>query len=137
MANGQADTVYNRLIIEYNIPGIIKSNNAKNRQIISQVKGYIEDLAKEEHWKEERLLGLIFDGEYFLYVRKMGRWIEEEPIAVNSKSVVKFLETLEKLTKKAALVPENLIRDFAVGVNLAIILLRIPSELFTLPLLAM
>ncbi len=115
LANGRPDTVYNRLIIEYKKPGIIKSNNAKNRQIISQVKGYIEDLAKEEHWKEERLLGLIFDGEYFLYVRKMGRWIEEEPIAVNSKSVVRFLETLEKLTKKAALVPENLIRDFAVG----------------------
>ena len=75
LANGRADTVYNRLIIEYKKPGAIKSNNAKNRQIISQVKGYIEDLAKEERWKEERLLGLIFDGRYFLYARKLGTMI--------------------------------------------------------------
>ena len=115
LANGRADTVYNRLIIEYKKPGVIKSNNAKNRQLISQVKGYIEDLAKEERWKEERLLGVAFDGQYFLYIRKVGRWVEDEPLLVDANSIKLFLLTLEKLTSKAALVPENLIRDFAIG----------------------
>ena len=115
LANGRADTVYNRLIVEYKKPGAIKPDNAKNRQLIAQVKGYIEDLAKEERWKEKRLLGVAFDGEYFLYVRKVGRWIEDEPLLVDADSVEHFLLTLEKLTSKAALVPENLIRDFAIG----------------------
>ena len=114
-ANGRADTVYNRLIIEYKKPNAIKADNAKNRQLISQLKGYIEDLAKEERWKEDRLLGVAFDGKYFLYISKVGRWIEEEPVAVSVQNVEHFLLTLEKLTSKAALVPENLIRDFAVG----------------------
>ncbi len=115
LANGRADTVFNRLILEYKKPGSIKSDNVKNRQLLTQVKGYIEDLAKEERWKEERLLGVAFDGRYFLFIRRVGRWIEEEPIPVSVESVERFLLTLEKLTTKAALVPDNLIRDFAVG----------------------
>ncbi|MFZ5517886.1 MAG: Eco57I restriction-modification methylase domain-containing protein [Candidatus Zhuqueibacterota bacterium] len=115
LANGRADTVFNRLILEYKKPGVIKANNEKNRQLITQVKGYIEDLAKEERWKEERLLGVAFDGNYFLFVRKVGRWIEEQPLPVSAESVERFLLTLEKLTTKAALVPDNLIRDFAIG----------------------
>lgn len=115
LANGRADTVFNRLILEYKKPGVIKPDNAKNRALISQVQGYIEDLSKAERWKEERLLGVAFDGNYFLYVRKVKRWIEEQPVPVNEKSVEQFLLTLEKLTSKAALIPDNLIRDFAVG----------------------
>ncbi len=117
LANGRADTVFNRLILEYKKPNVIKPDNSKNRALISQVQGYIEDLSKEERWKQERLLGVAFDGNYFLYVRKVKRWIEEEPEPVTEKSVEKFLLTLEKLTSKAALVPDNLIRDFAVGTD--------------------
>lgn len=115
LANGRADTVFNRLILEYKKPGTIKDENVKNRKLIAQVEGYIEDLAKEERWKEERLLGVAFDGDYFLFIRKVGRWIHEEPIPVSAESVERFLLTLEKLTAKAALVPDNLIRDFAIG----------------------
>lgn len=115
LANGRADTVFNRLILEYKKPGVIKENNEKNRKLVDQVKHYIEDFAKEERWKEERLLGVAFDGYYFLFIRKVRRWVEEEPTPVSVESVERFLLTLEKLTTKAALVPDNLIRDFAVG----------------------
>jgi len=117
LANGRLDTVFNQLILEYKKPNVIKPNNAKNRAVISQVQGYIEDLSKEERWKEGRLLGVVFDGNYFLYVRKAKRWIEEEPVPVNEKSVEHFLLTLEKLTSKAALIPDNLIKDFAIGTD--------------------
>jgi len=116
LANGRADTVFNRLILEYKKPGSIHPNNEKNRKLIGQVQGYIQDLAEEERWKEERLLGVVFDGKYFLYIQKKhGRWIPEEPESVSEKSLEKFFLYLEKLTGKAALVPENLIKDFAVG----------------------
>ena len=115
-ANGRADTVFNQLILEYKKPGAIRENNEKNRKLIDQVKHYIEDLAKEDRWKEERLLGVAFDGKYFLYVQKKhGRWIPEEPEPVSELSLEKFFRYLEKLTGKAALIPENLIRDFAIG----------------------
>jgi len=116
LANGRADTVFNRLVLEYKKPGTIQSNNDENRKLISQIEGYIQDLAKEERWKEERLLGVAFDGGYFLYVQKKhGRWLPEEPEALSEKALEKFFLYLEKLTGKAALVPENLIKDFAIG----------------------
>lgn len=117
LANGTADTVFNRLILEYKKPGTIKSKNEKNRQLIAQVQGYIEDLAKKEGWKQERLLGVAFDGLSFLYIRKVRRWIIEDPVQVSEKSVERFFLTLESLTGKTALIPEYLIRDFAVGTN--------------------
>ncbi len=115
LANGRADTVFNRFILEYKKPHTIKPNNNKNRKLINQVEGYILDLSEKERWRKERLLGVVFDGNYFLYLRFSKRWIEDEPIPLNEKSIDFFFKNLEKLTSKAALIPENLIRDFAVG----------------------
>jgi type I restriction-modification system DNA methylase subunit len=115
LANGRADTVFNRFILEYKKPHTIKPNNNKNRKLINQVEGYILDLSEKERWRKERLLGVVFDGNYFLYLRFSKRWIEDEPIPLNEKSIEFFFKNLEKLTSKAALIPENLIRDFAVG----------------------
>ncbi|MCK4403536.1 MAG: N-6 DNA methylase [candidate division Zixibacteria bacterium] len=115
LANGRPDTVFNKLILEYKKPNTIKPSNDKNRKLISQVQGYILDLAKKERFSKQRLLGVAFDGNYFLFMRYVKRWIEEQPVAVNEDSLELFLKNLEKLTSKAALIPENLIRDFAVG----------------------
>jgi hypothetical protein len=115
LANGRADTVFNRLILEYKKPYAIKPDNNKNRQLITQVQGYILDFAKEERFSKDRLLGVAFDGDHFLFMRYIGRWIVDEPLPLTEASLEIFLKNLEKLTSKAALIPENLIRDFAVG----------------------
>lgn len=115
LANGRADTVFSRLILEYKKPYTIKSDNNKNRQLIAQVQGYILDLAKKERFSKERLLGVAFDGDHLLFMRYVGRWIVDDPLPVNESSLEIFLKNLEKLTSKAALIPKNLIRDFAVG----------------------
>ena len=115
LANGRADTVFNKLILEYKKPNTIKPNNEKNRKLISQVEGYISDLAKKERFSKQRLLGVAFDGNYFLFLRYTKRWIQDEPLPLTEKSLELFLKNLEKLTSKAALISENLIRDFAVG----------------------
>jgi len=115
LANGRADTVFNKLILEYKKPHSIKPDNNKNRKFISQVQGYILDLAQKERFSKDRLLGVAFDGSHFLFMRYIKRWINEEPVPVNESSLELFLKNLEKLTSKAALIPENLIRDFAVG----------------------
>jgi SAM-dependent methyltransferase len=115
LANGKADTVFNRLILEYKKPYAIKPDNNKNRQLIAQVQGYILDFAKKERFSKERLLGVAFDGDHFLFMKYVGRWIVDDPLPVTEPSLEIFLKNLEKLTSKAALIPENLIRDFAVG----------------------
>lgn len=117
LANGKPDTVFNRLILEYKKPFVIHSDNNKNRKLISQVQGYIVDLANEERWKEDRLLGVAFDGDHFLYLqrKKSNSWLIGEPIPVNAESIKQFILYLEKLTSKAALIPGNLITDFALG----------------------
>jgi SAM-dependent methyltransferase len=115
LANGTPDSVYNRLILEYKKPGVIKADNAKNRVVIAKVQGYIEDLAEKEGWKKERLLGVAFDGGTFLFVRKARRWILQDPLPVTAESVEFFFQNLEKLLGRYPLIPEYLIRDFSVG----------------------
>lgn len=115
LANGRADTVFNKLILEYKKPHTISSNNDKNRKLISQVQGYILDVAKEHRFNKERLLGVVFDGSYFLFMRYGKSWRVDDPLPVNAANLQTFLLNLEKLTAKKALIPENLIRDFAIG----------------------
>lgn len=115
LANGRADTVFNKLILEYKKPHTINPNNEKNRKLISQVQGYILDIAKEHRFSKERLLGVVFDGSYFLFMRYGKSWRVDDPLPINAASLQTFLLNLEKLTAKKALIPENLIRDFAIG----------------------
>lgn len=112
---GQADTVFKRLILEYKKPGGIKDINERNRQLIAQLKGYIDDLAKEEGWDKRRLLGVAFDGSRFVFMRYTPGWTVQKPVAVTEKSLAQFLTSLARLVGTKALTSENLIKDFAVG----------------------
>ena len=114
LANGRSDAVFNRLILEYKRPNSFTSKR-KVADALTQLRIYIEDLVKEERWTKQRLLGVAFDGGHFVYLKFLGRWIPGKPIPVSPQSVEEFLRYLVKLTDKAALIPENLIRDFAIG----------------------
>lgn len=114
LANGRIDTVFNRLVLEYKRPNSFTSKR-KVADVLTQLQIYIEDLVKEERWTKQRLLGVAFDGGHFVYLKFLGRWIPGKPIPVSPQSVEEFLRYLVKLTDKAALIPENLIRDFAIG----------------------
>jgi len=42
----------------------------------------LDDIAKEDKQRVERLAGVILDGNYFIFVRKFGnRWYEDSPVA--------------------------------------------------------
>lgn len=48
LATGRADAVFNRLVIEYERPGVLKkSPDAATSHAIQQVKNYLEGLAKK------------------------------------------------------------------------------------------
>jgi SAM-dependent methyltransferase len=115
VARGRVDSVYNRLVLEYKRPGIIRDSNklSCNQAVITQVKDYILDVAKRERREAQRLAGVALDGFYFIFVRRVGEgWSVDDPTPVNTASTELFLRLLYSLSAGAALVPENLIEDF-------------------------
>ena len=115
LATGRADAVYNRLVIEYEPPGSLRPglNHRHTQHAVQQVKKYIVGLAKAEKHDRDRLLGVVFDGYYFIFVRyHEGHWIVEEPLEVNEASCERFLRSLFSLSSGRALIPENLVEDF-------------------------
>jgi hypothetical protein len=115
VARGRVDSVYNRLILEYKRPGILREDNdtRTNREAIQQVKDYILDVAKRERREAQRLAGVCTDGFYFIFIRRVGEgWSDPETFAVNAATTERLLRLLFALAKGAALVPENLVEDF-------------------------
>jgi hypothetical protein len=112
---GRVDSVYNRLVIEYERPGVLREHNAApgNKHAIQQVKDYILGVAKRERREAHRLAGVAMDGRRLIFVRRVGEgWAEEEPVETSPASVERFLRLLFALARGAALVPENLVEDF-------------------------
>src|SRR5258707_14744466 len=71
LIEGRADTVYNRLVIEYERPGFLnaKKQTANNLHAIQQVKDYIGGLQRRERHKMERYAGIVCDGRFFIFCR--------------------------------------------------------------------
>ncbi len=115
VARGRVDSLYNRLILEYKRPGVIRDSNEgrTNQDIIQQVKDYVLDVAKRERREAHRLAGVATDGLYYIFVRRVGEgWTVDDPMPVTSASTERFLRLLFSLSAGAALVPENLVEDF-------------------------
>lgn len=113
--NGRADSVYNRLVIEYEPPGSIRQSNTyrSNKHAIDQVKGYVEGLSRRERHKKERIAGVVLDGHWLIFIRhKDERWEIDDPVPVAAESTERFLRYLNSLSTELAVTPENLIRDF-------------------------
>ncbi len=90
LATGRADTVYNRLVIEYKRPGHLSKypSNRNNAAAVEQVKGYVESIVKAQRIKKGRLVGVVTDGRWMIYCRHIaGRWRVEAPIPVDADSV--------------------------------------------------
>jgi len=115
LLEGRADAVYNRLVVEYKAPGVLRESNShkSNQDIIEKVKDYIRGLVRRERHKPERLAGAVLDGNYFIFLRtKEGVWRIDSPLKVDDYSTEYFLKLLTSLSKELALIPENLVRDF-------------------------
>ena len=122
LINGRADAVYNRLIIEYESPGILRKDNyyRANQHSIEQVKRYMEGLSRRERHRAERLVGVILDGYYFIFVRRSEKvWHIDPSLKVDTYTTEYFLKLLASLSTELALIPKNLIRDFGENSSVA------------------
>src|SRR5437879_2241506 len=89
LIEGRADTVYNRLVIEYERPGSLKQSNShgNNRHAIQQAKDYITSLHRRERHTMERYAGVVCDGFFFIFCRfRAGQWHVEPPVPVDVHS---------------------------------------------------
>jgi len=115
VARGRVDSVYNRLILEYKRPGLLRADGRTRPNLIAvqQVKDYIVDMARRERREASRLAGVITDGSFLIFVRRVGDgWSEPETYPVSPASVERLLRLLFSLSTGAALIPENLVDDF-------------------------
>jgi hypothetical protein len=115
LIEGRADTVYNRLVIEYERPGCLRSSNKHrgNAHAIQQARDYITGLQRRERHKVERYAGVVCDGGFFIFCRfREGQWHVEPPVPVDVYSCERFLHYLTALQTDLATTPENLLRDF-------------------------
>lgn len=114
VARGQVDAVYNRLVIEFKRPGLIRPESRRaNTAVVEQVKGYIVDLAARERRESQRYAGVALDGLHYLFVRRVGEgWLVEDPVPIESASTRRFLRLLFSLSTGKALIVENLIESF-------------------------
>ena len=115
LIEGRADTVYNRLVIEYERPGFLKNYNkhGNNQHAIQQAKDYITGLQRRERHKMERYAGVVCDGAFFIFCRfREQQWHVEPPVPVDVYSCERFLHYLTALQTELATTPENLLRDF-------------------------
>ncbi|MDD5523532.1 MAG: SAM-dependent DNA methyltransferase [Kiritimatiellae bacterium] len=120
--NGRADAVYNRFIIEYEPPSSLRDKNSfrHNQHAIEQVKEYLIRLVRHESRKSERLAGVVFNGDYFIWVRQReGVWHIDQPIKVDPTSTERFLRTICSLSTERALIPENLVGDFGENTDIS------------------
>ena len=98
LATGRADAVFNRFVIEYERPGVLRDPpDRATLHAVQQVKDFIEGLARRERYAVERLAGVAFDGRYLIFVRRIGdRWTAEGPFPVNASSLERFLTWLAR-----------------------------------------
>jgi hypothetical protein len=115
LIEGRADTVYNRLVIEYERPGFLRPSNkhGNNQHAIQQARDYITSLHRRERHKMERYAGVVCDGCFFIFCRfREEQWHVEAPVPVDLHSCERFLRYLDALQTELATTPENLLRDF-------------------------
>ncbi len=115
LASGRADAVFNRIVIEYKAPGFLKpSLNSRNTaHAVEQLKNYLKDLSKRDRRRRERLMGIILDGYFYVFIRyHTGEFSVDGPFEVNPRSTEKFLRILLSLSSGRALISDNLVEDF-------------------------
>jgi len=117
LASGRADTVFNRLVIEYKRPGVISEERVHQMtgKAVEQVRDYILDLAKAQRHEISRVAGVVFDGRYIIFVRYLkGDFLVEKPVPVTRESLERFLNWLVSTASGIALTAENLNNDFSI-----------------------
>jgi hypothetical protein len=120
IASGRADSVYDRVIIEYKNPASSsarigpKADSPGSRKVVEQIKQRFYDMRAQFNQPLNSLFGVGLDGNFFIFVRfRDEKWQVQEPVEVNRHSAERFLWALFNLGQKGKpFSPEYLAGDF-------------------------
>lgn len=107
VAQGRADSVYQRVIIEYKNPKSPgarigpKSDSPGTKKVVEQLKNRFYDMQRELGHPLNSLFGVGLDGNYFVFIRyRDNKWQPQDPVEVNKYSAERFLWALYNLGQK-------------------------------------
>ncbi len=116
IGKGRADSVYNYVVIEYKKPTRLTDSNDSpgNKEVIQQLQHRLKTFEKEEKRKIEKLFGVGFDGNWYIFVRfRNNSWDISNPVPVTTQTTERFLRALLALAAAGkAFQPEYLSGDF-------------------------
>jgi len=107
VAEGRADSVYTRVIIEYKNPKSAadrvgpKPDSPGTKKVVDQIKRRFQGLRDEHGHPLNSLFGVGLDGLHFVFVRfREGKWDVQDPVEVTRYSTERFLWALFNLGHK-------------------------------------
>lgn len=112
---GRIDSLYGNFIIEYKYPTRISGTNTTgNEKFIEQVQRQIVGFQKKTEIPFGKIMGVVFDGYYVIYVKKQGEeWSVSTPQEITEDSYELFLMRLISVNSNGkALLVDNLVKDF-------------------------
>lgn len=119
---GRIDSLYGNFIVEYKAPTkIAETHSPDNDRYIVQVQRHIDGLCIRRNIEKNRIIGVVFDGHYVIYIKKRGNeWIISNPQKMTVDSHALFLMRLLSVNSEGrALTVEHLTRDFGASSNIA------------------
>lgn len=117
IATGRTDTLYGKVVIEYEAPRSFISKK-KFEESVKQIKKYLEGLSKRKENILYRYKGVVLDGYKIGFISyKENQWIINE-YDVDKYSILYFLECLRGLSKKS-LNPKSLVSDLGAKTQIA------------------
>lgn len=127
VASGRADSVYDRVIIEYKNPKSPgarigpKADSPGSKKVVEQLKGRFYDMQSELGHPLNSMFGVGLDGNYFIFIRyRDKKWQVQDPVEVNRYSAERFLWALYNLGQKGKpFSSEYLALDFGADSKLA------------------
>lgn len=107
VASGRADSVYDRVIIEYKNPKSPgarigpKADSPGSKKVVEQIKNRFYDMRAAHGHQLNTMFGVGLDGNYFIFIRfRDDKWQVQEPVEVNKYSAERFLWALYNLGQK-------------------------------------
>lgn len=108
VSGGRVDALYGHVVVEFKAPGRL-SSASDIAKAMEQLVRYITNLSE----RKDRYLGVIISDRiaFVRYYKPQNRWILRGPYEITRETIIKLIEALRGLRRKA-LVVEALLKDF-------------------------
>ncbi|MEM4053686.1 MAG: N-6 DNA methylase [Ignisphaera sp.] len=118
VSGARVDALYGHVIVEYKAPGKLSSESDIAKAKEQVIRYIIKEAPTKDEW--DRYLGVIISDRiaFVRYYKPRNEWIPRGPYDITRESVVKLIEAIRGLRRKALKV-ESLLNDFSPESNIA------------------